>query len=1393
MCHFTKSIKLSCPSSCVIHTSGDVVLDSSVHLSGPCRLKFSTKGRFTMNPGARITSPNIQISASEVILQANAALEASWNSTEPPNVVTNSTCGSISKNSTVPSLRFNLSAQDLTLGSVSVVSSKSITVFDHAAIKANGLAPGVNAGRILLQTQALSLQGQLSATGGPSKCLNSNECLRGGDGGQIMLEYVTNNGGDIESLKKLVSVYGGGYTTSNILVDSLDCLAGSAGALYRVLNSADKARIDALLWISNKGRTNDVWTAASSIVELNSFVTSLHIEDGAFVTARGDFRLSSPSFELEKKSDIKVRRNSVLLSSRPTMLLRAHDVQVDGNAQIYSDDTSVIAENINIGYNSIVNFKTKGVISGTSNVTIAGNVSGIGSESRLLISGGKLTLGGNIESTNVFLNSRDTLTITGNVTSRSNECLESPRGIDCNSTSWLDSLHKTVLVSRESIYIGQGGIVRPAVINASSILICSRGTVAVAETSAVVANSLGCGPSRGIGRGFCSLRNGVVVGGGGGFGGEGGHAPGFSGGSIYGNTTTSMVGSGGGCENAGAGGGIIQIQSPVLALNGSLEAQGGNGTTGAGGGGSGGFISLKVGVSMTGGGRISVAGGDGAQYSSDAITVDASENSSSNAFGGGGGGGRFVVDICRANPDSVSVCSGSFSGTYSVQGGYSRYPGTAGTSTGPVCPPGYSGIFCKACPAGTFKEDRGTLPCTPCKNAPENAHYSQAGSISRICEWVCDPGYSAGHSRVRCLAPFEKLVHSFGGDVGSMFAFLGMALALVALGFFFRKKKRGTLGFIQSSSANEGKSLLQTSSQDRIGGAYSARWWPFCFVKQVSYPKLKEHDLSDHVYRLYLFGDNTPSSPWRLDSNVPEELESIVLAKEYGEFINSVNAALSWQQKKLFGIFSIPANIGGLLYLACCVFVYPLASEVENFRRYRRLNALKSLISRYNHAFLRGTRARALLDSVKLGYTPDCSLAYIEILHKEGDSLPLDNIGMPRLPMVLLLSGSGTYKSPFFLDPCDLLVQAVPQCEELSTFIDDAWIELVAELNSRLRLVDRTALNATLLPVLTFLEQKSMSCYLGDLNIQLGRFYPRASKSTPFKLGIMLSIASDTSSFKHSLQHDYDSQSQKRQVGIREDALRIRSRSIDASRATATRPGLDAAIDRTLPIPGILWQLQDVQAWHETGVVPPLVSRLFFEIKRRVLPRNLPTSQYITSTFAKIFFLLMCLLVDLGLTIGIVVNLRCINNGETNDVCSASILAFVMIFYPMALIVSPVIGIISIAVGTSSLAKKYSEWNALSMINSVCCIFVCYIESSSLVSPWFTSPLPLVPVLALLTKFSEGYVVELYIADLETERKRRGWRGLIHSPIESPNASPTKENRGFTSRSSNNVSFYGAI
>ncbi|KAL8018232.1 putative nucleoside diphosphate kinase 7 [Plasmopara halstedii] len=1109
------------------------------------------------------------------------------------------------------------------------------------------------------------------------------------------------------------------------------------------------------------------------------------------------------------------------------------------------------------------------------------------------------------------------------------------------------SNYTIIFNARKSIYLGEAeekrqqlgnqlqqddGMALPPLgyVSGGAVLMCAIDSIEISSGSIVSADGTGELANQGPGMGMCVNS----IGGGAGYGGRGADSSVVtsfgnyaSGGLPYGTRSgLGMLGSGGGCVDGGNGGGLVMLGASGLVLNGEIRCNGDGGANGAGGG-SGGFLGLSVAQYLRGHGHISAVGGGSectdssaslfskpiwkepkilsgeAQYDAADEQTEAqlpSLKTVPRLCGGGGGGGRLQLTGCELS--TFDRCTREFDGNYTVAGGATSYrlssddaselplptpasadsdtsivpAGASGSFFGFPCPPGSGGLFCRLCSVGKYKSESNSAECVVCTNAPANAHYVGKGSTSARCDWACDPGYSGYY----CVSPIQQL--------------------LDACGYACRNRKEPSYTRMYNSRGAKGErqhllsSAVANSQRSLFASLFRCFYWP-----RVVYPKLMERDLPEHMARLYLAGYNDPDSPLKLRTTVPPNLKKVLYDVEFKNLADRINRVLAWQRGPC-------SSWGKIVYFLVAALLYPFASEVKLFRRHIRVNELKRIVARYNHACMKGPRARGLLNAVKLGYCADYSLVYLELLYKESSQsvcVPTTKIGKPSLPLVLLFAGCGTYFSPFYLDPNDLLVRSIPQCPELTAFIDEPWIEFVAELNELLRVVQREkgSLVQSLTPVAVYLEKQRVRSSLGSnmgklggLRIYLGRFYVQDefNMGEEFKLGLFLTTANDSldnvssqnnfqqshsqfqpSSSRYSYGSNHSKElnnfnvndvygygrgdsleypgprrddgtiengamlndmggwgsalsnpsSSSRGKGrsanesaneaspnpvssIREEALRIRSSSShgDALVGNSTSgrgensddvlmltgsgttkgkqpskavhrtfyEGWLGPVDASLPIPGVLICADELQE----RLADRTPRQIFISFLRmHLLPRNVPRSSSLNLSWMLSISLLTLLMVDLAITFAILVNLKCVTEGEVDHDCSASIMVPVLLVPPLALVLSPIVGIISLALFSSTFTRRFSVWNALSMISVGIAILACITQSSRLVAPWFAGPLPLLPVIGMGVKAGQAYLVERYIAFQETQRRRRGWRGIMKRrlsdasiPTESP-------------------------
>ncbi len=163
----------------------------------------------------------------------------------------------------------------------------------------------------------------------------------------------------------------------------------------------------------------------------------------------------------------------------------------------------------------------------------------------------------------------------------------------------------------------------------------------------------------------------------------------------------------------------------------------------------------------------------------------------------------------------------------------------------------------------------------------------------------------------------------------------------------------------------------------------------------------------------------------------------------------------------------------------------------RQFRK-RRANLLLKLISNYDYACFRCPNQRLQRSGLRVGISPDATLAYMDFLYDEDQSSarmkPLCPLGQVKLPATFKLAGLGTYSSPYYVDTNDLILQAVSQTDIPSSFINESWISFVVELNTVLRTVQTDSLFYGIRRLIRFLSEEQHVTNLGGLVVEFCTF-----------------------------------------------------------------------------------------------------------------------------------------------------------------------------------------------------------------------------------------------------------------------------------------------------------------
>lgn len=715
----------------------------------------------------------------------------------------------------------------------------------------------------------------------------------------------------------------------------------------------------------------------------------------------------------------------------------------------------------------------------------------------------------------------------------------------CNNAPIIETLPYVINIqaSRTLTVLSTSHVVSPA------IFFCSPRMV-INGSSMISSDGMGCPSNTGLGAGQYAVSSG---GGGAGYGGQGGNGFGiYNNGGTYGlNNNNISSGSGGGClfngttctTNGGYGGGIIDLRaSRSIYLHGNISSNGQSGSSEGSGAGSGGSISIVVGTSIQGKGSISANGGAGG-------------NGATPGGGGGGGvlllntlasktktfkfGGSILATGGPAGytTSSSSSSQSHFSSTLRrLDNSIAASSGQVGLVVLPSCPPGYGndadiGDICKECAVGYYSYG-GDGSCLACINKPGHAYYLDVGVQTSVCPYNCDNGYSD----LQCYNQFQKFLYNEIGLGGFIGACVGFFTILIIPLLYYRYKKiygwdeKDGNKYIEDSfnTANDDaayygnaefglqKKRTKTTDREMVSGyANSNNFSENPLAKQLQQEaamtqddprwmqirslhsnrrgrdrrreyRLMDHDMVFHAFRLNFNGCNEPfdnrGGAWCLPTKRPNCLKPTLRKAEYHKFVEEVNALLAWST------FSFDM----MLYYLTLLITPPFAAYVMRKLRHRRTEMLLDFIAKYDYSCFRCPVQRKAKNSLRVGISPDSTLAYIDILYDEyrfrRDCRPLCPLGQTKLPAAFKFAGLGTYSTPYFVDTNDLILQAVSQTDVAHAFIDETWITFVYNLNTLLRTVQCDAVYAGILKVMKFLNDGNNVKDLGGMIVQLATF-----------------------------------------------------------------------------------------------------------------------------------------------------------------------------------------------------------------------------------------------------------------------------------------------------------------
>ncbi|CAN0907310.1 hypothetical protein LINGRAHAP2_LOCUS24730 [Linum grandiflorum] len=616
-------------------------------------------------------------------------------------------------------------------------------------------------------------------------------------------------------------------------------------------------------------------------------------------------------------------------------------------------------------------------------------------------------------------------------------------------------------------------------------------TISVQPSGVISASGTGC--TGGVGRGNFSSNG---VGSGGGHGGKGGlgcyNNSCIDGGISYGSPDFPCeLGSGSGygsLAGSTAGGGIIvmgSLEHPLasLSVEGSVRADGEsfqqtfkhrefavtNGSGWGPGGGSGGTILMFLRtIELAEAALLSSSGGYGSPQGS-----------------GGGGGGRIHFHWADIPAGDVYQPIASVKGGIHSRGGLGKDGGGSGgngTVTGKACPKGLYGVFCKECPAGTYKNDTGSDE-TLCRTCPPNElpnralYISVRGGIAETpCPYRC---ISDRFHMPHCYTALEELIYTFGGPWLFGLLLLGLLILLALVLSVARMKFVG-------GDELPGPAATQHGSQ--IDHSF-----PFLESLNEVLETNRAEESQSHVHRMYFLGPNSFSEPWHLPHSPPEQIKEIVYEGAFNTFVDEINAIATYQWWE------------GAIHSILSVTLYPLAWSWQQWRRRIKLQRLREFVrSEYDHACLRSCRSRALYEGIKVAATSDLMLAYVDFFlggdEKRSDLPPRL---YQRFPMSIIFGGDGSYITPFSIQSDNIVTSLMGQLVPPTT-----WYRMVAGLNAQLRLVRRGRLRVTFKPVIKWLEiHANPALKVYQVQVDLVRF--QATACGYHQYGLLVNAADD--------------------------------------------------------------------------------------------------------------------------------------------------------------------------------------------------------------------------------------------------------------------------------------------
>ncbi|RLN98238.1 hypothetical protein BBJ28_00000044 [Nothophytophthora sp. Chile5] len=825
------------------------------------------------------------------------------------------------------------------------------------------------------------------------------------------------------------------------------------------------------------------------------------------------------------------------------------------------------------------------------------------------------------------------------------------------------------------------------------------------------------------------------------------------------------------------------------------------------------------------GGELSVTGGESTGGENGGVGVMIGANCQP------GRGGVFCLPCPEGShsPDRFSKCTPCDPGTCSSQTGaatcsacpighfnpdfgktecescpFGSFGATTGLKKCVPCPPGaYSDISgsskCALCPSGSITTSSGNRNCTvcgvgettakigatsclACTSKPVHSAFNMRGNCSYAC--------AKGRNGLDCLTPFERLVKPIGGPLG----FVILVFSLTGLVF-------GGWGFLSyRSSRSELRRYAEYKAQ-RLRDELS-----LATLTRNLTPRLTDQDLSAHVARLYFAGDNHLKNAWRLNPFfLPSSLREIVEEGTFASFAEKCNALLLWDS-------------GGWevwLFRVLLVLLPPVSTLFMRRRQLRRVEQLAQFIGQYGGRFFRDRNFRVHGTQLKLGFSPDFSLGYLDVLISPSASASSSNLAAMQTgshrDLVLVVGGSGSFFRPYHLDTNDIIVRAIPSRLELLEH--NFWIDFVAEMNQKLRVLPqpasvirrvREAAEATrdiLAFVAAFNEEHTrhgFSVTFGAFSIdsivaaeanencftpfeldhvhETFELYPLDAFKLAFRVSRLATSPSgtkdeglaDAPTMDEAVVADekLNIESDPRSAGFRYSQIRMEALFAQPERRSSAAGNSDDSSDESDDLVPLKKRRNSassvrVEALMQFLCADHTIRRWLVALWQPVYPlfrlRNLPCP-LLPARWLLPATMVLLLLADLGVAFWILMEYYCVQVRDPtaqDSGCSRTAVWSVLGILPAAIVGSPLLGLVFLVRKSVFSGKLFALWNASSIVNLLVA-FLCGLGYLA----YIHDGVLLVVIAGVGVKYLEKEVALRCIAQYASERPLRGWRGL---------------------------------